>query len=160
MCEQSPEELLAYFERSVAFGDPNSQYATGVALSKRRIALLAQESVSEEEFRSLLSGIEEVGCPPGSGIFDLWLQVRHWGYELGFAVPDDHPWRVDPRRWVRELAEEYAGHITAGKEYEVLATDEARKLVRVVADTGRTRWYPTSLFRPPLIPERKWIRKG
>ena len=160
MPEQSPQQLLNYFERLVAEGNTSPQYSAGVTLSKRHIALLQMSSVSEDEFRSLLNDIETVAERPGSGIFDLWLQVRHWGYERGFSVPKDHPWRVDRRRWTCESTGEYVGQITVGEDYEILDIDEVRQLVRLVADNGRTRWYPAGLFVPPMIPQREWIRKG
>lgn len=40
----------------------------------------------------------------------------------------------------------YQGAMTRGKRYDALATDEAKRQVRVKGDNGRIRWFPAYCF--------------
>ena len=119
---------------------------------------MKQKEVSETEFEELFAQVE-VEKRPGSGWFDLWLRVRHWGYEKGFSVPYQHLWGWEPDAFTCIEVGDYAGQITSGKKYKRVREDSQRNLLRIVNDYGKTRWYPLHLFERPVAPIREWIRK-
>lgn len=151
------ERLLAYFDRlSNEQSDP--QYSIGAAMTREWLVLKHQGSISQTEFDSFLQRLEDIE-PPGSGYFDLWIRVRHWAYEAGLDVPNDHPWRVDRRNVVCTSHDGFAAQLTVGKQYRRLDTDEARQLVRICNNQGKHRWYPHKCFEPVVRPDRPRVRK-
>ena len=96
----------------------------------------------------------------GSGYFDLWLRVRHWGYSLGLLVPEQHPWTVDRRVITCTDNRAFEQQLTVGKEYTILSCDDDRLLVRVVNDEQRHRWYPYKHFQFTVRPARQLIQKS
>src|SRR5262249_37062157 len=116
--------------------------------------------VSQVEFDALLNEIETLpDSIPGSGWFDLWLRVRHWGYQGGLSVPADHPWRVPPNTFRCTNPELFHEQLTQGKTYRPVARNLDKKLLRVVDDRGKTRWFPSSCFEEILPPARKRVRR-
>lgn len=155
---ETPEQLLEYFEwMKTHHNDP--KWEQGATLIAEWIALMQQEIVLEQEFRQLYDQIEAPLQAPGSGWFDLWLRVRHWGYHKGFAVTDHHHWDWDPDAFTCTEVGDYTGQITPGKQYARIREDTARQLLRVVNDQGKTRWYPIHLFERSVVPVQRWIRR-
>lgn len=158
MNEAFPEKLLNYFQGLVATTG-RQQYVDGAALTTQWIELLGADHVSENQFRELLDRIELPSAAPGSGWFELWLQFRGWGYQRGFSVPDDHPWRDDPNCWKCLECGPYKDQIVAEKMYAVVGRNNESELLRLVNEQGRTRWYPMELFEEPKTLVRNWVRK-
>ncbi len=151
------EELLAYFER-LSNEQPDSQYSIGAAMTREWLVLQHRGSVSQTEFDSFLQRLEDIESP-GSGYYDLWIRVRHWAYEGGLEVPNDHPWRNGRRYLACNSVEGFADQLTIGKKYRKLKTDEGRQLVRICNNQGKHRWYPYSCFEPESQTDRPRVRK-
>lgn len=159
MNEASPENLLSYFQR-LAATTGRQQYVDGADLTFKWIELRGADHVPETQFRELLDRIELPLEPPGSGWFDLWLQFVNWGYQRGFSVPDDHPWRVDPNCWRCRACGPYKDQIVVEKMYTIVKRNDQSGLIRLVNEHGKTRWYPMEHFEEPRTPMRNWLRKN
>jgi hypothetical protein len=66
------------------------------------------------------------------------------------------------RQWITCISVgAYPEALTRGKEYETVALEEQKGLVRVCGDNGRTRWFPMSYFdmegRPAPTLVRWWF---
>jgi hypothetical protein len=151
-----PADLLRYFEW-LADENGRDEFVRGAALTREWIALLDAGNISQQQFDTFLDLLEDVDRP-GSGYFDLWLRVRHWGYSLGLAVPDDHPWRIDLDVIQCVSNKSFESQLTVGNNYRILKRDDARKMVRIANDQGRHRWYPNKDFNFPQVPARNRVQ--
>lgn len=158
--EDSPEQLLTYFRARQKEMPGERAWEEGVRLTIRWIALLGNGPVPQAKFDALMNEIEtSPDKVPGSGWFDLWLRVRHWGYQAGLSVPNDHPWRIPPNTFRCTAQGSFNEQLTPGKTYAAVARNSDRALIRILDDRGTTRWYPTSCFEEIVPPARTRVRK-
>jgi hypothetical protein len=159
--DPNPEALLAYFKRSQQVCPEDREWSEGARLTADWIASLRKGPPSQAEFDAFILQIETIPDRlPGSGWFDLWLRVRHWGYQAGLSVPEDHPWRVPPNHFLCRNPELFTEQLTQGKTYQAITRNLDKALLRLVDDRGKTRWYPASCFEEILPPERKYVRRN
>ena len=125
-------QLLEYFE-TLAAQTSRREFVRGASLTREWLALRRREDITQELFDEFMHRIEDFDAC-GSGYFDLWLRVRHWGYSLGLLVPEQHPWTVDRRVITCTDNRAFEQQLTVGKEYTILSCDDDRLLVRVVND--------------------------
>ena len=123
--------------------------------------LAKSDIVPESTFKELIKRVESPPRPPGCGWADLWLRIRYWGLQMGFAVPD-----CSPGEWTRDLSKVqcrdncgFEGQLTSGVEYKSFGRREEEGLLQVANNQGRHRWYPASKFFLDDPPERIWRRK-
>lgn len=159
--EGSPEQLLSYFKARQKEMPGKSIWEEGIRLTTCWIALLRNGTASQEAFDALMHEIEKVPRRAvGSGWFGLWLRVCHWGDEMGFSVPEDHPWRVPPNNFQCTNPEVFTEQLTHGKTYEAVARNVEKALIRIVDDRGKTRWYPASCFEEIQQPVRTYTQQN
>lgn len=139
-----PQALQDYFDR-LASESARTEYVRGAEMTREWITLLGIDSVSQAQFNEFFFRLEDINGA-GSGYFDLWMRVRHWGYQLGFSVPDDHPWRLDLDVICCVGNSSFESQLTINRKYHIVACDEAKQMVRVQNDEGKLRWYPIKNF--------------
>src|SRR5262245_16805824 len=101
---------------------------------------------SQDDFDRLMAEVEAPPEDHGSGWFDLWSRVRHWGYQSGLSVPDDHPWRIPRDTFRCTDPSAYEGHITLGKTYRA----SAAILIGDCSDWSMTAGRRAGIRRPVL----------
>jgi len=86
----TPEQFLEAFEYRSREYPLDPQFSVGIPIIRSWMNLRSRQTVSQADLDGLLR--QFAPDAEGTWIYDLWLHVRNWGWELGLSVPSRNPW--------------------------------------------------------------------